>query len=114
MKELKPHSYKLILRDISEGDQEGFEIFVPAFHAHCYGDTIDGALESYYIYFEDEEKRRKKKGIEMPKPDVKPQALRQVPLRLPQDIYDQAVSVAKRRGMSFNALVTDLLAVTQS
>ena len=44
MKELKPHSYKLILRDISEGDQAGFEIFVPAFHAHCYGDTIEGVF----------------------------------------------------------------------
>ena len=114
MKKFKPHHYKIILRDISEGDQEGFEVYVPALHAYCYGDTVEGALESYYIYFEDEQERRKKEGIDMPKSDVKPQKLKQVPLRLPQDVYEQAMSVAKSRGMSFNAFVTDILAVTGS
>ena len=109
MKEFKPHHYKVILRDISEGNQEGFEIYVPALHAYCFGDTIEGALQSYYIYFEDEVERRKKEKIDMPKPDVKPQKLRQIPLRLPHDVYEQAVNIAKNRGMSFNALVTNML-----
>lgn len=109
MKNPKPHDYKLILRDISEGEEAGFEIYVPALNAFCYGQDIQLALDSYYIYFKDELLRRKKEKIEMPKPDARPQKLKQVPLRLPEDVYEQAINTAKNRGLSFNALVTGML-----
>ncbi len=109
MKKAKPHDYKLILRDISEGEQVGFEVHVPALNAFCFGDGIQSALNSYYVYFEDELLRRNKEGIEMPKSDAKPQKLKQVPLRLPEDVYQQAVNTAKTRGLSFNAMVTGML-----
>ena len=109
MKELKPHHYKIILRDISEGNQEGFSVDVPAFHAYCYGDSIEGALESYYIYFEDEKERRKKEGIPMPKPDAAREKTKQVPLRLPESTYEKLAAMAKEHGTSFNRFVVGVL-----
>ncbi len=110
MKQLTPNHYKIILRDISEGEGGAFEVFAPAFHAYCFGDSPLEALESYYIYFEDEKERREKEKIPMPKSDIMPQKLKQVPLRIPQDVYEHIASTAREKGISFNSMVTGILA----
>lgn len=109
MKEIKPHHYKIVLRDISDGEQVGFDAYSPAFHAHCFGDSIPEALESYYIYFEDEKKRRKKEGISMPKPDGTREKTKQVPLRLPESTFEKLAAMAKEHGTSFNRFVVGIL-----
>ena len=109
MKELKPHHYRVVLRDISDGEQEGFDAYIPAFMAHCFGDSILEALESYYIYFEDEKDRRKEEGIPMPTPDSITEKTKQVPLRLPESTYERLANMAKNQGTSFNRLVIGIL-----
>jgi hypothetical protein len=109
MNKLTPNHYKIIIRDISEGIGEAFEAYVPAFNAFNYGDSIEEALKSYYIYFKSEEKRRKKLGIDMPKPDVMRGKIKQVPLRLPENVYEKTMSKAKEKGMSFNGFVAIML-----
>ena len=101
-KDLTQNHYKVIIHDISEGRGEGFEAYVPAFNAHNFGDTMEEALESYYIYFEDEKERREKEGIPMPKPDVIEYEIKQVPLRIPESLYQKILSLSKNRGLSFN------------
>ena len=51
MIELTRNHYKIIIRDISEGKGEAFEAYVPAFDSRNFGDTIDEALKSYFVYF---------------------------------------------------------------
>jgi hypothetical protein len=109
MNKLNPNHYKIIIRDISEGSGEAFEAYIPAFDAHNFGDTIDAAIKSYFVYFKSEEKRRKKLGIDMPKPDVMREKVKQVPLRLPENIYEKIMSKAKEKGMSFNGFVSVML-----
>jgi len=109
MKNFTPHFYKIMLRDISEGQGEAFEAYVPAFDSHNFGDTIEDALKAYYKYFASELKHRKKDGIEMPKPDAFEERMKQVPLRLPESIYEKNVQKAKEQGKSFNAFVTAVL-----
>lgn len=104
-----PHSYKLVITDLSGGKKEAFEIYVPAFRAHVFGDTIAEALEGYVGFFDDEVKLRKKKGIPMPKPDSKPDMIKQVPLRIPERTYRRIAEVAKKEGQSFNRFVANLL-----
>jgi len=109
MDQLTPNHYKVILRDISEGRGEAFEAFVPAFHTFNFGDTIEEALETYRIYFKSEAKRRKKFGIPMPKSDVGQEKNKQIPLRLPESIYEKILSLSKDKGLSFNSFVTHAL-----
>ena len=45
----------------------------------------------------------------MPKPDVMREKVKQVPLRLPEGIYDKIMSKAKEKGMSFNGFVAVML-----
>src|SRR5690606_8383049 len=78
---IKPHHYKIIVRDISEGKEKGFEVFAPALHAYCLGETLEEALEAYYVYFKDEVERRKKANLRMPKPDSMKEEIKQIPLR---------------------------------
>ena len=109
MNKLTPNHYKIIIRDISEGSGEAFEAYIPAFDAHNFGETIEQALKSYYIYFKSEEKRRRKLGIDMPKPDVIREKIKQVPLRLAEDVYEKTMSRAKEKGLSFNGFVAGML-----
>lgn len=106
---LYPHSYKLIITPIRDGDQKGFEIYVPALDAHVYGDTINEALEGYIGFFYDEVKYRRKKGIPMPQPDDQADKVKQVPLRIPTRVYQRISEQAKKQGQSFNSFVTHLL-----
>ena len=106
---ITPNHYKIIIRDISEGQGEAFEAYIPAFDAHHFGDTIKEALKSYYIYFESEKERRKKLNLAMPKSDVIQEKIKQVPLRLPANLYEKIVSQAKNHGISFNSFVAKLL-----
>ena len=108
-KKIHPHSYKLVITDLSGGLEEAFEIYVPAFKAHIFGDTIAEALEGYIGYFDDEVKRRKKKNIPMPKPDSLPDVIKQVPLRIPERIYQRISEAAKKEGRSFNSYVAGVL-----
>jgi hypothetical protein len=109
MAKLTPNHYKIILRDISEGRGEAFEAFVPAFHAFNFGDTVEEALETYHIYFKDEAKRRAKLGIPMPKSDVTEEKIKQVPLRIPMNVFEKIASMSKDSGLSFNGFVTRTL-----
>jgi len=109
MANLNSNHYKIILRDISEGRGEAWEAYVPAFDAHNFGDTIEKALKTYHIYFKSEAKRREKLGIPMPKSDVGQEKIRQVPLRLPESIYEKISSLSKNNGLSFNGFVTRAL-----
>jgi len=109
MTDLTPNHYKIILRDISEGRGEAFETYVPAFNAHNFGDTVNKALKAYQIYFKSEKKRREKQNIPMPKPDVTKENIRQVPLRLPESVYEKIVHQSKDSGLSFNSFVTKTL-----
>ena len=104
-----PHSYKIVITDLSGGKKEAFEIYVPALDAIIFGDTIDEALEGYLGYFDSEVKRRKKEGIPMPPSDSKPDMVKQVPLRLPQRVYQRVSENAKKQGQSFNRFVVNLL-----
>ena len=109
MNTITPNSYKIIIRDISEGRGEAFEVFVPAFYSYNFGDTIEKAIQSYYLYFESEKKRRKKEGIHMPVPDIFPQKMKQIPLRISEGIYEKIASKAEENGLSFNRFVQSLL-----
>ncbi|MBI5412447.1 hypothetical protein HZA43_04770 [Candidatus Peregrinibacteria bacterium] len=109
LKIFHPHDYKIEIIKLHDGDQDGFEFYVPAFRAHIYGDTTEEALEGYLGYFDSEIKRRKKEGIPMPKPDSKPDMIRQVPLRIPQRVYQRISETAKKQGQSFNRFVVNLL-----
>ena len=106
---LYPHSYKLIITDLSGGLEKAFEIYVPAFDAIVFGDTVEKALEGYFGYFDSEVKRRKKEKIPMPKPDFLPDVIRQIPLRIPTSIYQKILKAAKKKKQSFNRYVTELL-----
>lgn len=108
-KKFHPHDYKIVIIKLRDGDQEGFEFYVPAFKAHVFGDTIEEALEGYLGYFDDEVKLRKKEGIPMPKPDCLPDMIKQVPLRIPQRVYQNIAELAKKQGQSFNGFVSKLL-----
>ena len=109
MSKMTPNHYKIIIRDISEGRGEAFEAYVPAFDAHNFGDTFEEAIKSYLIYFKSEEKRRAKMNIAMPKPDVIKEKTKQVPLRLPESIYEKALQQSKESGLSFNGFVAKTL-----
>jgi hypothetical protein len=109
MANLTPNHYKIILRDISEGKGKAFEAFVPAFHAFNFGDTIEEALKTYQIYFKSEAKRREKLGIPMPKSDVAEEKIKQVPLRIPESVFEKIASMSKNSGLSFNGFVTRTL-----
>lgn len=109
MNKLTPNHYKFIIRDISEGKGEAFEVFVPALNAHNFGDTIEEALNSYYVYFESEVKRRKRLKMSMPKSDIIKEKTKQVPLRLSESIYEKTASRAKEKGLSFNGFVATML-----
>lgn len=101
--------YKFIVRDASEGRGEAFEVFVPAFDNRNFGNTIGKAFESYYAYFEDEIKRRNELKIPMPKSDIINEKTKQIPLRLPESVYEKAASKAKEKGLSFNGFVSGML-----
>ncbi len=110
MKEkIYPHSYKLEIIDLSGGKEEAFEIYVPAFKAHVFGDTIQEALKGYLGFFDEEVKLRKKEGRSMPTPDSSPDIIKQVPLRIPGRIYKRISEAAKKEGHSFNSYVTKML-----
>ena len=109
MTNLTTNHYKIILRDISEGRGEAFEAYVPAFDAHNFGDTIEKALKTYQTYFKSESKRRERLGISMPKPDVTQEKTKQVPLRLPESVYEKIMHQSKDSGLSFNGFVTRTL-----
>lgn len=104
-----PHSYKLVITDLSGGKKEAFEIYVPAFKAHIFGDTIAEALKGYMQFFDEEVELRKKKKIFMPKPDYKSDEIKQVPLRLSESVYQRISEKAKKEGKSFNSFVAKLL-----
>lgn len=104
-----PHSYKLELIDLSGGKEEAFEIYVPAFKAHIFGDTIEEALEGYMQFFDEEVALRKKKKISMPMPDSKSDLIKQIPLRIPNRVYQSISEKAKKEGQSFNQFVAHLL-----
>lgn len=108
MQKVTPHHYKLIIRDISNGKGEAFEVYTPAFNAHHFGDSIEKALKSYYLYFESEKRRRKKENLTMPKADIE-NKIKQVPLRIKEDIYENILSQAKQSGLSFNGFVCQYL-----
>lgn len=108
-KTINPYSYKMIISDISDGNGEAFEVYMPAFNAHHFGDTIKDAIKSYYIYFESEKVRRKKLKISMPKPDLMYGKIKQVPLRIPETVYEKIANMAENKGQSFNRFVTSLL-----
>ena len=108
-KKFHPHDYKIIVTKLRDGDQEGFEFYVPAFDAIIFGDTVEEALEGYLGYFDSEVKRRKKEGIPMPKPDSLPDMIKQIPLRIPQRVYQNVSELAKKQGQSFNSFVSKLL-----
>lgn len=109
MNPITPNSYKIVIRDISEGRGEAFEVFVPAFCAYNFGDTIEEAIKSYYLYFKSESKRRKKEGIPMPLPDIIPQKMKQIPLRISENTYEKVAARAEEHGLSFNRFVQSLL-----
>ncbi|MFH0820520.1 MAG: hypothetical protein V1908_01975 [Candidatus Peregrinibacteria bacterium] len=46
-----PHSYKLIITDLSGGLEKAFEIYVPAFKARLKGNTVERAIKRYMIFF---------------------------------------------------------------
>jgi hypothetical protein len=108
-KKIHPHSYKLVITDLSGGLEEAFEIYIPALKAHIFGDTINEALDGYIGYFDDEVKRREKKGISMPRPDSVPDVIKQVPLRIPERVYQRILETAKKEGRSFNSFVAGVL-----
>ena len=104
-----PHSYKLIITDLSGGKEKAFEIYVPALDAIIFGDTIAEALEGYMGYFDDEIKLRRREGRPMPKPDYRSDEIKQVPLRLSEQTYQRISEKAKKQGHSFNSFVAHLL-----
>ena len=106
---MTPNHYKIMIRDISEGKGEAFEVYAPAFNSHNFGDTIDDAIHAYHLYFESEQIRREKLGIPMPKSDVLKERTKQVPLRIPESVYEKISNKAKNSGLSFNGFVTGLL-----
>lgn len=108
-KKFHPHDYKIIITKLRDGKQQGLEFYIPAFNAIVFGDTADEALEGYLGYFDDEVKRRKEKGIPMPKPDNIPDKIRQIPLRVPQRVYQRISETAKKKNQSFNAFVNTML-----
>lgn len=103
-----PFSYRIIVKDLSEGRGEAFEAYVPAFASHNFGDTPEEAIGAYKLYFSSELKRRKKEKIAMPLPDICDQQ-KQVPLRLSLTLYNQLVETARQRGLSFNKFVVKTL-----
>ncbi|GEM_PF-2283952 len=109
LEKVYPHSYKLVITDLSGGQEKAFEIYVPAFKAHIFGDTIAEALKGYMQYFDEEVEIRKKKKIAMPRPDYKSDEIKQVPLRLSEQIYQGISAKAKKQGQSFNSFVAHLL-----
>ena len=105
---LTPFHYRFMVQDISAGQGEAFEVYVPAFQSHHLGGNPMEAMEAYTVYFADEKKRRKKEGIAMPKPDVEKQQ-KQVPVRMNIELYEQISSLAKQKGTSFNKFVVETL-----
>lgn len=103
-----PFSYRIILKDLSEGKGEAFEAYVPAFQSHNFGDTPEDAINSYKKYFQSEVKRRKKEKISMPMPDIM-EIQKQVPLRMNVGLYNQVADLAKQQGLSFNKFVVKTL-----
>ena len=109
IEKIYPHSYKLVITDLSGGLKKAFEIYVPALKAHVSGETIEDALKAYMIFFDNEVKWRKKKKIAMPVPDSKPDVIKKVLLRIPMGLYLKISELAKREGKSFNSYVTTVL-----
>lgn len=104
-----PHSYRVVITDLSGGLEKAFEIYVPAFNVRLFGNTVEKALKNYMEFFDKEIRQRKKQKIPMPLPDFKPDTIKRVLLRIPTRLYEKIMELAKKEGKSFNRFVVTLL-----
>jgi antitoxin HicB len=101
--------YKFIITDISDNEQNGFEVYIPAFRATIYGSDMEEVLEGVKATIEYSIEQYQEEGKTIPIPDRDLKYSGKFTLRVQPSLHEKLASLAASEKLSLNSYIEQKL-----
>ena len=106
---MKSIKYKYVVENIGDDKEDAYYAYIPAFHGHVFGDTLEELMEAIIFSIESEIKERKADGRPIPPPDKSSSYTGKFMLRIKPTLHETLSLEALAEHMSLNKYIENKL-----